>query len=699
MIDLSRVPVVRVLVPYAGGSLAGYLGVVAVRPFEAIVVSFLLSLALGICFVLSRNNQGKRCLLLSPMLFLLFFWTGMGTGVADTPRDPDLPVNQRILISGRILDVSQPLRGRISIEMNLRISATPDTLFLVATRVKAFMEVPSDSVYPVPGEIWMMTGKLAAITNGGNPGEIDFAAILRQKNCWYRFYCDSSSGSCRCMENLPKTAKGAAGIREALVSNWHGPPETVSILQAVCLGDRSGLTENLQQSYARAGGMHVLAVSGLHVGLIWWVLHRLFSILVRLTGKEIIRVALITILLWFYAWVTGFSSSVCRSVTMFSLFSLAGLMNQPRAPVNVILLSMFILLVIHPGRLLDVGFQLSYAAVLAIVTLHPLLNKLIRIKNRVLRWAWEATGVSLAAQAGTLPLVAHYFHQIPLYALLTNLLVIPLLSCIIALFVLSVPLMISGIAAGALNKLLMILGGWMNRVIESVAALPGSVLGNLYLDSVSTTFCLVLIFLGISLLKIPGSLNRIGVMLTLGLLLVWSAVSHYSVFAGNEVVVANFYKGTLVTFREGPEVDHYIWCFDPSSLTYMDSYLETVWGRRCTEVSVIMVNEVDQARGGISACCQLETGIWVVGNDRLKGLVVSVSPQGEQAEVISQVQAAFLLLSCEPFLAPVQREILFSGPWDLIADGTNRTWYTDQLEEFADQPHITRTRGAYRMQY
>ncbi|MFH0756531.1 MAG: ComEC/Rec2 family competence protein [Bacteroidota bacterium] len=699
MIDLSRVPVVRALVPYAGGSMAGYLGVVAVRPYEAIVVGFMLSLAVGICFVLSRINRGKRCRLLNPMLFLLLLWTGAGTGVAEAPRDPHLPVNQGILISGRILEVYQPLRGRVSFEMDLRISATPDALCFTSTRLKAFMELPSDSVFPVPGEIWMMTGRLEAITTGGNPGEIDFAAILRRKNCWYRFYCDSSCGSCRCLENLPNTAKGAAGIREGLVSTWDGPPGAVSILKAVCLGDRSGLNENLQQSYARAGGMHVLAVSGLHVGLIWWVLHRLFSILVRLTGREIIRVALITILLWFYAWVTGFSSSVCRSVTMFSLFSLAGLMNQPRAPVNVILLSMFIMLVIHPGRLLDVGFQLSYVAVLSIVTLHPLISKLIRIKNRALRWAWEATAVSLAAQVGTLPLVVHYFHQIPLYALLTNLLVIPLLSCIIALFVISVPLMTSGIAAGSLNKLLMILGGWMNRAMESVAALPGSVLGNLYLDTVSTTLWLVLVFLGILLLKIHGSLSRIGLMLTLGLLLAWSAVSYYTAYTGNQVVVANFYKGSLVTFREGTVVDHYIWCFDPTSLVYMDNYLETAWGRRHAKVSVIMVNEVGQARGGISACSQLETGIWLVGNDRSKGLVVSGSPGGEQAELISQVQADFLLLSGEPVLTPVQRGILFSGPGDLIADGTNRKWYTDQLEEFADQPHITPIRGAYRVQY
>ena len=97
-------------------------------------------------------------------------------------------------------------------------------------------------------------------------------------------------------------------------------------------------------------------------------------------------------------------------------------MNHRGHSVNAILVSMFMLILIHPGRLLDVGFQLSYAAILSIVTLNPLFMKIWRPRNRLIRWCWEATGLSLAAQTGTLPLVIFYFHQVPVYALLTNLL-------------------------------------------------------------------------------------------------------------------------------------------------------------------------------------------------------------------------------------------------------------------------------------
>ncbi len=696
--DMKRTPVIRILVPFAGGSLSGYLGSMVFSSGEVIIPGVILCAALVLVWLIFRRNPRMRSICFSPLVFSLFFWIGVGSGVLDRPADPGLPVDERVMIMGRILEKPVERNGRMVFEVDLRAVAVADTFYRTRTVVKTYM---TDSVILLPGERWCLTGRFVAIRNNGNPGEVDYATILKRKNRWYRFYCDTASkGSCR----LPVMRQGVLSserIREEAMAKWEGPDQVVSLLRAVCLGDRSGLSEETREFYQRAGGMHVLAVSGLHVGLIWWVLHRALSPLVRLLRREIFRVVLILALLWFYAWVTGFSSSVCRSVTMFSLFSASRLMSRRSHSVNVVLVSMFLLIVLHPGRMLDVGFQLSYAAVLAIVTIHPVFRRGIKTKNPLLKWIWEATGISLAAQLGTFPLVVCYFHQVPVYALITNLLVIPLLSCIIALFVISVPFMVAGAGTAIFNRLLILLGGMMNSSMEAIASIPGSVVGNLFMDPLNAVLCMILVILAILWIRRPGGSLFNLFLLTLVLIFVQNTRINTCLQRTNQASVAHFRKSSLVTIREGLVVDHYIWCSDPASWNYMNKYIKTAWGRGCYKVSVIKVSEVSsgQVHGGISSCIQLSPGVWTVGNGGVRGIVITGEGDVEHTGILPEPGADFLLLSGEPNLSDGHGTTLFPGSWDLIADGSNRGWYGNRLLDLAEQVHLTGEKGAYRKQY
>ena len=691
--DMKRTPVIRILLPFSGGALYGTLGSMVFSPGEVIIPGVILCVVLVLVWLIFRRNPRLRSIFFSPLAFVLLFWTGVGGGVLDRPAEPGLPVDERVMVMGRILETPVERNGRMVFEVDLRLVAGADTFYRARTVVKAYMHLYSTvdsseqqdpysvSQMPVPGEIWCLTGILVAIRNNGNPGEVDYASILKRKNRWYRFYCDTvSKGICQ----LPVMRQGvlsAERIREEAMAKWEGPDQVISLLRAVCLGDRSGLSKETREFYQRAGGMHVLAVSGLHVGLIWWVLHRALSPLVRLLRKEIFRVVLILALLWFYAWVTGFSSSVCRSVTMFSLFSASRLMSQRSHSVNVVLVSMFFLIVLHPGRMLDVGFQLSYAAVLAIVTIHPLFQRAIKTKNPLLRWIWEATGISLAAQLGTFPLVVYYFHQVPVYALITNLLAIPLLSCIIALFVVSVPFMVTGAGTAIINRLLILLGGLMNGSMEAIASIPGSVLGNLFMDPLNAVLCMILVILVILWIRKPGGALSTLFLLTLVLIFVQNARIRTSLQSTNQASVAHFRKSSLVTIREGLEVDHYIWCSDPASWNYMEKYINTAWGRGCYKVSVIRVSEAPsgQAHGRISSCIRISPGVWTVGNGGVRGIVISGEGDVKHAGIVTELRPDFLLLSGEPDLSAGYGTTLFSGSWDLIADGSNRGWYGIRL--------------------
>jgi ComEC/Rec2-related protein len=231
-----------------------------------------------------------------------------------------------------------------------------------------------------------------------------------------------------------------------------------AVLAALTLGSKDALHPELRQFYTISGGMHILAVSGLHVGVIYVVLSFLLSFLNR---KPASKAILIVLLLWIYALITGLPASVVRSSLMFSLVAIGSGIGRRAQIYNTISFSAFVMLLIDPNFLFDVGFQLSYSAVVAIVYLQPKIAKLFYIKNRILRWAWDLTAVSIAAQAGTAPLSIYYFNLFPNYFLVTNLVAIPAATIIIyvavALFATSAIPYLSTAIAFVLNWLLKIL--------------------------------------------------------------------------------------------------------------------------------------------------------------------------------------------------------------------------------------------------
>lgn len=697
MIDFRRAPVVRALIPFACGSLAGYLGFIKMDPLLLLACCFVAWLAALYLYRFPGRwrplPRGLFCL----SVLALFFMTGLGTGGIDKPSDPGIPTGATVVVKGRLREEPVMRNGRLVFNLDIRVAFTNDSIFLIRNLLKTYMEVSPGLHQPEVGETWLLCGTIVPVRNAGNPGEVDYASILKRKNCWYRFYCDTSGGINRMLEDHEPRIPGPVEVRRILSGYWEGSPATKALLKAVCLGDRSGLSDELRESYSMAGGMHVLAVSGLHIGLIWWVLNRLLSFIVLIGRKEIYKVILITLILWYFAYITGFSSSVSRAVSMFTLYSLSRMMNHRAHSVNAILVSMFILILVHPGWLMDVGFQLSYAAILSIVTLNPVFTRLWRPGNRLIRWVWEATGLSLSAQLGTFPLVIFYFHQVPLYALITNLFAIPLLSIIIALFVLSAPLVVCGLGEGITSSLLMWTGGVMNRLIELVASIPGAVLGGLFTDRFTTFSLLILIFLLVLFLNARKRACAFLFASLFCILLAWSAGNRCIQKNSAALYISHFKGGSLITIKEGLKLDHYILADDPVTVAYMDRYLSSAWGRRWYEVSVVRLNALLPGRaesGGVSTALRTSYRTWMVGNNSKRGLIYA-GPSGRgEPELPEGFEPDFVLLSGEPSLGQAD-ELSISGL--LVSDGSNRGWYTKKLRETGFRFHDTSVRGAFYM--
>lgn len=254
--------------------------------------------------------------------------------------------------------------------------------------------------------------------------------------------------------------------------SWGLQGDVLAIVSALTVGDRSGLDKELVQIYNAAGVSHVLSLSGLHIGILAWILSMICYPLRYLPGGRWITMLTVTVVLWGFAFVSGLSPSVVRAVVMYMLYILASVCTESRfSGFFSLSLAAFLMLLYQPRYLFDVSFQLSYLAVLSILLFMPLFGRLYSPRNKLMRYLWQALSLSMSAQIGTLPLILYYFGTFPTYFLLSNLLVAPLSTCILGFSVLSlvfarIPLagdwLISGViwSTSALNDSM----AWITRL-------------------------------------------------------------------------------------------------------------------------------------------------------------------------------------------------------------------------------------------
>jgi len=200
---------------------------------------------------------------------------------------------------------------------------------------------------------------------------------------------------------------------------------TFSIVNALILGDKNDLDPETKESFQYGGIMHILAVSGLHVGIIYLFLHFSLGFIKRFPFGKVFYIFIVLFFLWSYAMITGWSNSVVRACIMFSLFLFSEMLMRKNQPINTTAVSAFIVLLINPNALFHISFQLSYAAVFSIILFYDRFYRLLQIKYQFFDYFWKIACVSMAAQIGTLPLTLYYFGNFQPYFLIFNLIAIP----------------------------------------------------------------------------------------------------------------------------------------------------------------------------------------------------------------------------------------------------------------------------------
>jgi len=269
-----------------------------------------------------------------------------------------------------------------------------------------------------------------------NPDGFDYAAYLKRQGIGATSFISSGSWQITDRNAAFSIQRAADKCRNYLLNvyrNFGIQGDEFAVLAALTLGYTDALDPDLRKSYSATGAMHILSVSGLHVGVVYLVLAFLLGFMNKNQQQKVFKTILITLLLWLYAFLTGLSPSVMRATLMFTFVAVALSFERKSQIYNTIFMSAFVMLIFNPHFLFDVGFQLSYSAVLSIIFFQPVVSVMYRANNKISRFIWDLFSVSIAAQLGTAPFTLYYFHQFPNYFLLTNLVAIPLSTIVIYL--------------------------------------------------------------------------------------------------------------------------------------------------------------------------------------------------------------------------------------------------------------------------
>ena len=426
----------------------------------------------------------------------------------------------------------------------------------------------------VPGQILLVRKPPQEIGSPINPYEFDYRQYLARQGIYYRQFLGKDF---QLVDSNPKM-----GLDYFLVHLRHHigemlkakiPDETsAQIALALLLGQKKELDPMTREAFTQAGVMHILAVSGLHVGIIYALFILILKPLKLKKEKARIYLLFVILIIWLYAFLTGLSSSVVRAATMFSLLTFGQMRERRPSIYNILAFSAILMVTINPDVIIEVGFQLSYLAVLGIVMIQPLILNLWLPRHKVLEYVWQLTSVSLAAQLVTFPLSLYYFHVFPTYFLLGNLLILPLAFLIMQV---GVPLMIFGwipFLGDGLGWVLSWLIWLQNWIAEAIRLIPGG-----KMDRLTMGFSGMILVWGMLLVIASweyGSKRKLS-WVGLSLLLFWAGTQLYHelkvpakeliIYQGKKSQLFDFsISGDLYSWNQGLEEGEISYSVDPN---------------------------------------------------------------------------------------------------------------------------------------
>ncbi|MCX6235576.1 MAG: ComEC/Rec2 family competence protein [Bacteroidetes bacterium] len=502
MISRNPFPLFRLLMVYIAGivtaSLTGY------RFYMPALIIYLF--LVGIFFLIFHSGrfmayshqwiQGAAIL----VLFYIFGYqiTIQSTGMFDHQHI----INRRVPPDCIIGMVNEPLSEKEkSYSARMKVWAARDTAEWSAATGTIIVYLQKDSLSEDVryGDVIIFRKKVSLITPPANPSQFNYKKYLANKGIYHSAFV--SSGSWKLLDsNRGKPVRAFANaLREKIMITLRRTftdKDEFAVVTALLIGAKDDLDADLQQDFAAAGVLHILVVSGMHVGLIYVVLNSLFGFLRKGALGRFSHTLLVIMLMWLYSLITGFGPSILRAAAMFSLVAVGNSIQRMTSIYNTLVVSAFLLLLFSPFLISDTGFQLSYASVIGIVALQRPIYEMFSIKRWIPGQIWSIIAVTLAAQVGTLPLALMYFHQFPVYFILANMIIIPLSTFVIYAGIIFLIMSPVAVISSLLATIILFMTRLMLFTVDKVEYLPYSTITGI---SVTLLQCILIYGMIVSL--------------------------------------------------------------------------------------------------------------------------------------------------------------------------------------------------------
>ncbi|MBR4837603.1 MAG: ComEC/Rec2 family competence protein [Bacteroidales bacterium] len=555
MINWHKYPFLRLLIPFALGIWMSFsclnLSQNDVKILLAIVV--FMGVALLVTASVVRNYRYRWVFGMIMNLHLIL----IGVAVVHI-RDDDLDADCDVFVA-RLAEC--PAEKEKSVKVLLKMQSDNSL-------VMTYFEKNERSMSLRYGDVIAFNEPPKLVEPPKNPEQFDYQKYLFRKGVLRQVYLKSGSWEKLNYTRANPVYEFSYRLRDFLLKTMRGlgiNDDEYAVAAAILLGYDDTLPTELRQKYVAAGSMHILCVSGMHVGVVFMV----FSYLLAFLGRY--KQPLLLLLIWFYALLAGLAPSILRATIMLSFVIVGDMLKREGVLVNSIAASAFLLLCIKPANLFDVGFLLSYCAVIGIVTLQKPIYRLVYTRFKFLDKIWELTSVTLAAQIATAPLSIYYFHQFPSYFWLSNLFMGPISTVVIIggmimLLVFFIPYINIGVAY-CVKWMVYV----MNNIVSWIESLPFSIVKGLYVNGLEFVCLIIAILLLMMTIEYKKKYMIYGL---LSVLLVFSVSQlHRSIVQRNRMSLAiySLNKNTAVDFVCGN--GHVLLCDtiavrDPSVLSF-----------------------------------------------------------------------------------------------------------------------------------
>ncbi|MBI9053858.1 MAG: ComEC/Rec2 family competence protein [Bacteroidales bacterium] len=480
---LHQTPFIKFVLPFI-------LGIIFKINFSKIDISFIIIffVLLTLIFVLKLLNHAQNYLnnrFWSVLIFLAIFVSGAQL-VQEKQKRVFYFSNKEYTVIATVAE--NPVEKEKSYKAILNISALKDSTKWINPKTKfiAYFQKDSNSQSLSIGDQIITKSILVPVKHSGNPYTFNYKNYLKYKEIYYQAFIKTNQFKLINHNCGSKLKIFSNQLRNKLLNIYKTNNITgdeFAVLSALTLGFKADLTPELKESFSTSGAMHVLAVSGLHVGIIFIILSKLLFFLERFKYGKIVQAVIIILILGFYACLTGLSNSVIRSTIMFTFICIGRVFTRQVNIYNTLCASAFIMLLYNPYSIMDVGFQLSYLAVISIVFFQPKIYSLLSPKLKITDYIWQLITVAIAAQIATFPITIHYFEQFPVYFILSNIIIIPIVSIIIYGAILLFCFSFSSNIAIYIAKILNFFTFILNKNVELIESLPFSKFDSLIIDN------------------------------------------------------------------------------------------------------------------------------------------------------------------------------------------------------------------------